>query len=112
MKSLAADIRKLMLDRIQGARFEDLFAIASSLCANEPQHGPAFRPLATVANLPRFTSYDLHGIVVPSGGAAVYWAQGSTEGVSHDRFSWLKRAEGTGHQRRSRSQVLQKRLLE
>lgn len=59
MKSLAADIRKLMLDRIQGATFDDLFSIASSLCANEPQRGEA--SFAVVTDVPRFTKLNLHG---------------------------------------------------
>jgi hypothetical protein len=72
MNALARDIRKLLADRIQNAPAADLFAIATSICANdEPQPVAAAAPAANA----RFTQYDLHGAVVPSGGIAVYDAE-------------------------------------
>jgi hypothetical protein len=76
MNALARDIRKLLADRIQNAPAADLFAIATSICANdELTSGKPMRPVATVTDLPRFTQYDLHGAVVPSGGIAVHDAE-------------------------------------
>jgi Protein of unknown function (DUF1566) len=81
MKALAHDIRKLLADRIQTASAADLFAIATSICANDEDEaelttGRAFKPLTAVAtDLPRFTRYDLHGAVVQSGGVAIYDAE-------------------------------------
>jgi hypothetical protein len=78
MNALARDIRKLLADRIQNAAAADLFAIATSICANDEAEltpGKPLRPLARVTDLPRFTQYDLHGAAVPSGGVAVYDAE-------------------------------------
>jgi hypothetical protein len=71
IKTLAADVRKVMLDRIQSASNADLFAIASSLFADDERPTVAAQ-LAT----PRFTLYDLRGNIVLSGGVAVYDALG------------------------------------
>jgi hypothetical protein len=78
IKTLAANVRKTMLDHIQSASNADLFAIASSLFANaEP--APLSPGDVVTAELPiakpRFTLYDLRGNVVQSGGVAVYDAQ-------------------------------------
>jgi hypothetical protein len=78
MKSLAADIRKLMLDRIQAAPFADLFSIASSLCANDeaPATVRELEPAYVPGESHRFTALDLHGR--PSNGTdwvAVYDAE-------------------------------------
>jgi hypothetical protein len=59
MKSLAADIRKLMLDRIQGAPFSDLFAIVNSICAND--EAPAALSTWTLGESARFLKLDLRG---------------------------------------------------
>lgn len=59
IKALAADVRKTILDRIQGASNADLFAIAGSMFANdELRYG---EPFAVVTHLPRFTKLDLRG---------------------------------------------------
>jgi hypothetical protein len=71
MNALARDIRKLLADRIQSASAADLFAIATSICANDDP--PAANVVSPVSQ--RFTRYDLHGNVVPSGGVAVYDAE-------------------------------------
>jgi hypothetical protein len=71
MKALAHDIRKLLAERIQTATAADLFAIATSICANDEA-----TPAAVVAPTgQRFTQYDLRGAVVSSGGVAVYDAE-------------------------------------
>jgi hypothetical protein len=78
MNALARDIRKLLADRIQSASAADLFAIATSICANDEVQlapGEPMKPWTMVTDLPRFTRYDLHGNVVPSGGVAVYDAE-------------------------------------
>lgn len=59
MKALAQDIRKLLADRIQSASAADLFAIATSICAND-ESPPA---VAVVASSGRYTKLDLHGRV-------------------------------------------------
>ena len=61
MKSLATDIRKLMLDRIQGATFNDLFSIASYICANDPATAPT--KAWSLDEAPRFSKLDLRGNV-------------------------------------------------
>jgi hypothetical protein len=72
MNALARDIRKLLADRIQSASAADIFAIATSICAND--EAPAATAAPPVVGQ-RFTRYDLHGVVVPSGGVAVYDAE-------------------------------------
>jgi Protein of unknown function (DUF1566) len=72
MNALARDIRKLLADRIQSASAADLFAIATSICANDDPRAATAAPPAVSS---RFTRYDLHGAVVPSGGVAVYDAE-------------------------------------
>jgi hypothetical protein len=80
MKALAHDIRKLLADRIQSATAADLFAIATSICANDEPVVIRFTGLPSIpgsaaAAAQRFTRYDLRGAVVPSGGIAVYDAE-------------------------------------
>lgn len=70
IKTLAADIRQVMLDRIQSASNADLLAIASSLFVDDEPPAVAAQPAKS-----RFTLYDIHGSVVPSGGVAVYDAE-------------------------------------
>lgn len=74
MNALARDIRKLLADRIKSAPAAELFAIATSICANDEAQA---QPAAASINegYTRFTRYDLHGAVVPSGGVAVYDAE-------------------------------------
>jgi hypothetical protein len=72
MNALARDIRKLLADRIQSASAADIFAIATSICANDEAPAATAAPPAVSQ---RFTRYDLHGAVVPSGGIAVYDAE-------------------------------------
>jgi hypothetical protein len=76
IKTLAADVRKVMLDRIQSASNADLLAIACSLFADDepPAADPAYAA-ATAAAKSRFTLYDIHGSVVSSGCVAVYDAE-------------------------------------
>lgn len=70
MKALAHDIRKLLSDRIQSATAADLFAIATSICANDEAPPRKSRALAET---PRFTKIDSRGNLTDAADwAAIY----------------------------------------
>jgi len=64
MNVLARDIRKLLADRIQSASAADLFAILTSICANDETQAPAAAEVTAAKS--RFTKLDLNGFAAPN----------------------------------------------